>query len=241
MEIDMSDDDVPNPAKAKSYSGGRGKKERPTPEAKTEKPEAEMTAEERKKKAQEEAEKKRRQAILDAMKDYGFPLEDIEASNFIESYFNAQSTTIAGLGGRPTKYDPALCEWAIYLGTRGYSLSQIAFTFGVSRETLYDWGRNNPEFSDALARAREAAQNWWELIGQAALFSDRFQFGIWNKVVSTRFRKDYTDRKGLPYDPNEPETLMGPGEMLELDPRDLTEEQKKVLRIAIAKATKQES
>lgn len=195
--------------------------------------------EEKKKEEAQILEEARMKAILSAMQEQGFPVTDEAAVNFLQSYMEAHRQTVAARG-RPVKYDENLGDWAEFLGSKGLSLAQIAFTFGVNRDTLYDWARKYPEFSDSLSRARDAAQNWWEIVGQASLFSDRFQAGVWNKVVSTRFRRDYTDRKGLPYDPNEPETVMGPGEMLELDPRDLTEEQKKVLKIAIAKATKQE-
>lgn len=198
------------------------------------------TKAEREKEDQRQREAERRAKIIENMRVNGLPVTDEAAINFVESFYYAQDDVYQSFG-RPTKYDPKMDEWVVSLGAKGYSLAQIAFLFGVSRDTLYEWGRENGDFSYALTRAREAAQNWWEMIGQASLFSEKFQFGVWNKVVSTRFRKDYTDRKGLPYDPNEPETIMGPGEVLELDPRDLTEEQKKVLRIAIAKATKQES
>lgn len=234
MVVDMSEDEPNRPHEAQA--GGRpsdGKKGRGRPKEGPNK-------EELKKEASEETEKARREAMIKSMAEQGFPITDEAAINFIESYMNAYKETVAARG-RPTKYDEKLGSWAEFLGAKGMSLVQIAFIFGISKETLFDWARKYPDFSDSLARARDASQSWWEMIGQASLFSDRFQSSVWNKVVSTRFRRDYTDRKGLPYDPNEPETVMGPGEMLELDPRDLTEEQKKVLRIAIAKATKQET
>lgn len=37
---------------------------------------------------------------------------------------------------------------------RGYSVTALAGEIGVARETLYDWERNNPEFSDALKQSR---------------------------------------------------------------------------------------
>lgn len=229
----MSEDDMEKPAARPKPDGKKQKK-------KVEERREEQTTDKAKEEPKLTPEEKEMRELLASMQEQGFPITDESAVNFIQSYMKAFKKTVAARG-RPTKYDEHLGSWAEFLGGKGYSLTQIAFTFGVSRETLYDWARKYPDFSDALSRARDAAQNWWEMIGQASLFADRFQVGVWNKVVSTRFRKDYTDRKGLPYDPNEPETIMGPGEMLELDPRDLTEEQKKVLRIAIAKVTKQES
>lgn len=195
----------------------------------------------RQKKAREkkEAELSRRESIIQNLKDHGFPVTDEAALDFIEGYFNT-ATWIQDQLGRPNLYDERMDDWAVLLGARGYSLAQIAFIFGVSRDTLYEWGRKNRSFSDALARAREAAQNWWEVVGQSSLFATKFNSFVWNKIVSSRFRKDYTDRKGLPYNPTEPETIEAAAEVMQLDPRDLTEEQREILRIAIEAAKIQE-
>lgn len=182
----------------------------------------------------------RRQRIIEWMYQHGFPIHDPDMLESMVQYVDYKDR-FRSVMGRPTEYHPSLCKYAIEMGERGYSLKQIASVFSVTYSTLWNWGRAHPDFFEALARAREGAQAYWEMVGQAGIIGKGFNFPVWNKIVSSRFRSDYTDRKGLPYDPNEPETVMGPGEMLELDPRDLTEEQKKVLRIAIAKATKQET
>jgi transcriptional regulator with XRE-family HTH domain len=222
MEIDMSDnDDFLGPSTA---GKAKGKKTR------------EQTAKEQK--SSKEAE--RREHVIRMMKEQGFPISDDDIIDYMDSYYSSLELVQENVG-RPTKYFPELGEWAEWLGSKGYSLKQICAIFGVSHETLYTWAREYPEFSESLARARELAQSWWETIGQAALFNKSFNTFVWNKIISTRFRKDYTDRKGTPYDPNEPETIVETGDVLQLDPRDLTEEQKKVLRIAIAKAEQKES
>lgn len=198
------------------------------------------TKEQLAKEDKQKREAERRERVISLMKEQGFPVSDDDIIDYMDSYY-ATLETIHENVGRPTKYFPELGEWAEWLGSKGYSLKQICAIFGVSHETLYEWAKRNPEFSESLSRARELAQAWWETIGQAALFNKGFNTFVWNKIISTRFRRDYTDRKGVPYDPNEPETLVDSGDMLQLDPRDLTEEQKKVLRIAIAKAEKKES
>ena len=58
--------------------------------------------------------------------------------------------------GRPTKYDPKYCDEIIdYMG-QGYSKTAFAGHIGVSRETIYEWGRTHEEFSDATKRAEAA-------------------------------------------------------------------------------------
>src|SRR5690606_23308563 len=48
--------------------------------------------------------------------------------------------------GRPTKYDPAMCEQVIELGEAGKSKAQIARSLGVTRETIDIWAREHQEF-----------------------------------------------------------------------------------------------
>lgn len=208
-------------------------------QAKTGRPPVEKTKEDLEK---EEAAKRRaadREAILLSLQAAGFPITDEAISDALIMYFEAQREVNAEVG-RPTKYDPVLCEWFEWLGARGYSLKQIAVMMGLSVDTVYAWAKSFPEFSESLTRARNAAQAWYEVMGQAGLVSKNFNFPLWNKIVTNRFRADYTDRKGLPYNPNEPELIVETGDTVQLDPRDLTEEQRKVLRIAIAKAEEKE-
>ena len=72
--------------------------------------------------------------------------------------------------GRPTKYQP---EWmldkVLELGMNGASLAKIAFTLGITFETLKQWENKFPEFSDAIKMARLGSQVWFEEILQAAM------------------------------------------------------------------------
>jgi hypothetical protein len=100
-------------------------------------------------------------------------------------------------GGRPSVYDPAFCEQAIELGKLGKSLVQIACAFDVTRETIYAWMREKPEFSDAMTRAKAHSQAWWEEMGQAGLTMQGFNASLWAKNVSCRFREDYSEPKNV--------------------------------------------
>jgi hypothetical protein len=96
--------------------------------------------------------------------------------------------------GRPTDYDPGYCERAIELGRAGKSKAQIAADLDVARQTLDNWGAAHPEFLDALTRARDLAQAWWEDRGQHGLERPGFNASLWSKQVSCRFREDYTEK-----------------------------------------------
>lgn len=97
-------------------------------------------------------------------------------------------------GGRPTDYDPSLCDKVIELGKLGKSYTQIAVALDVAKKTLYNWSDEHPEFLHALERARECAQDWWENQGQLGLTADKFNAGVWNKSMSCRFPDDYMDK-----------------------------------------------
>lgn len=221
MEIDMAEDKDDDRVVGQRPGGKKKKAKRSTKEERT------------------QAELERRERVIVMMKEHGFPITDEAVIDYMERHLEALENVYANVG-RPSKYFQELDEWVIWLGNRGYSLKQIASMMGVSHETLYQWGRDFPSFSDALARAREGAQSWWETIGQAALFADRFNTFIWNKIVSNRFRQDYTDRKGLPYDPKAPDEVIVES-VLEIDPRLLTAKELEIVDRAIAKTKAQES
>lgn len=90
-------------------------------------------------------------------------------------------------GGRPTAYKPEYCDLiiehfdkepfttsfdeasgktfrsAILLPT----LTNFARSIGVARSTIYEWAKDNPEFSDAIKRAQELQE---EVLMQNGLF-----------------------------------------------------------------------
>lgn len=97
--------------------------------------------------------------------------------------------------GRPTSYRPEYCETVIELGKAGKSFAQMASHFDVARSTIDQWGEDNPDFSEALKRAKAHAQCWWEDNGQKGLLIPGFNAAVWKKSVESRFREDYTDRR----------------------------------------------
>lgn len=97
--------------------------------------------------------------------------------------------------GRPTTYKPEYCEAVIELGKEGKSRVQIACMLDVGRSSLDDWAEKNPEFSEALTRAKAEEQMWWENVAQKALYADKFQAAVWKKSMEARFRDTYTERK----------------------------------------------
>lgn len=100
--------------------------------------------------------------------------------------------------GRPTLYKPEYCAQVITLGKQGDSKAQMAAHFDVAISTLDEWAEANPEFHNAITRARVHAQAWWEQAGRNYMVMPQgggtFNAAVWTKSVSCRFPESYTDR-----------------------------------------------
>jgi len=64
--------------------------------------------------------------------------------------------------GRPTSYDPSMCEKVLPFMEQGYSTTALAGHLGVARSTVYLWMDQHPEFSDAVKEGMAASAIWWE-------------------------------------------------------------------------------
>ena len=100
-------------------------------------------------------------------------------------------------GGRPTKYKPEFCETVIAVGEEGGWLCEMAEACDVARSTMDEWAANYPEFSEALTRAKQKAQAWFEREGREGLKAERFNAPLWQKQMSARHREEYTERQQI--------------------------------------------
>lgn len=100
-------------------------------------------------------------------------------------------------GGRPSKYRPEFCELVIEVGSYGGWLSEMAEACDVSRNTMDTWAGAHPEFLEALTRAKQKAQAWFEIEGRKGLTADKFNSSLWSKQMSARHRDEYTERREL--------------------------------------------
>lgn len=100
-------------------------------------------------------------------------------------------------GGRPSDYKPEYCDQIVEWGAEGKSIVWMASRLDVVRDTIYEWARVHPEFSDALMRARHNCQAWWEDQGQAGLAMPGFNGSVWAKNMGSRFKDDWSDKSSL--------------------------------------------
>lgn len=97
--------------------------------------------------------------------------------------------------GAPSKYDPSFCDVVIEFGKQGKSVTYMAALLDVAKSTIYEWEKVYPEFSDALTRARQWAQVWWEDHGQIGMTADKFNAAVWSRSMAARFPDDWREVK----------------------------------------------
>lgn len=89
----------------------------------------------------------------------------------------------------PETYRPELIAELITLARNGWTPAEIANHWAVAVEELLTWRDAHPAFEAALARARDAAQAWWETKARVAMATrdNKFPAGAWAMVMRARF------------------------------------------------------
>jgi hypothetical protein len=110
-----------------------------------------------------------------------------------------QQVAVSRPVGRPTKYDPAICEKVIEYGKRGKSKAWMCAELGIYPQMMAEWVAAHPEFGEAIARAVTLSQHWWEDAGQNGMFmgTQNFQASIWNRAMGARFPDDWREKSTL--------------------------------------------
>lgn len=122
------------------------------------------------------------------------------------------------LRGRPTNYLPEYCQRVVELGREGKSVVQMACELDVHKDTLYEWVKVHPDFSDAFTRAKQWSQNWWENKGQSGLDASGFNASLWSRSMAARFPDDYTERQKRELTGKDGEPLFSRIEVVAVEP-----------------------
>jgi transposase len=113
-------------------------------------------------------------------------------------------------GGRPTKYKPEYCEAVIGYGRLGKSREWIAAELMVIPETLTNWGKEHPEFFDAITLAKQLELKWWEDAGQDNLTESGFSSSAWSRSMAARFPQKWREKSQVDHGvSNELAALLG--------------------------------
>lgn len=99
-------------------------------------------------------------------------------------------------GGRPTKYDPSMCETVIEVmaGENGHQQGglkvHVAAELGICEDTLYRWIKRYPEFSEAIKIGTTMSKAWW--VDKVRKFvhnprGETFNLGGWQWIMMNCF------------------------------------------------------
>ena len=97
--------------------------------------------------------------------------------------------------GQPTKYRKEFCQIIMDIGTDGGWMCEMAEACDVHRNTFDNWAEDHPEFLEALTRAKQKAQAWFEITGRTGMTADRFNSSLWQKQMSARHPIEYTENR----------------------------------------------
>ena len=95
--------------------------------------------------------------------------------------------------GRPTKYDPSMCEIVVTLMAEGASRVEVCAELGICYETFQTYQEDHPEFSEAVKKGVQLCQAWWEREGRTNLKNKDFSYTGWYMNMKNRFK--WTDRQ----------------------------------------------
>lgn len=74
--------------------------------------------------------------------------------------------------GRPTDYRAEYCERIVAHMSEGASITSFAAEIDVARSTINEWMSKQPEFSEAVKKAKAKCAAWWELRGRKLATGD---------------------------------------------------------------------
>jgi hypothetical protein len=96
---------------------------------------------------------------------------------------------------RPSKYDEKYCEMLIEHMAEGYSFESFGGIIEVNEDTLYEWVKVHPKFSDSKSIGTQKSMVWWEKIGRQGMINEIpfFNDRIWRLNMINRFRSKWSD------------------------------------------------
>ncbi len=99
--------------------------------------------------------------------------------------------------GRPTKYDPAMCDVVVAWGLLGKSRTWMAAEMMVVRDTIDNWAKEHPEFLGALTLAKHLEQQYWEDKGDKLITTAGFAQNCWARNMAARFPQEWREKLAL--------------------------------------------
>lgn len=99
--------------------------------------------------------------------------------------------------GRPTDYREEYCEQVMQWGREGKSRAWMCSELDIARSTLQEWEKAHEEFKDALQRAKDHEQRFWEDLGGSYIKDRNFNAQIWIRSMAARFPGEWRENKKI--------------------------------------------
>ena len=96
--------------------------------------------------------------------------------------------------GRPTKYKPEYCELVVEYMAKGFSLEAFAGHVDVNSDTVHEWKKVHPDFSDAVTRGVAKCREFWEELGIQGLWNISTGGGVSRSMNSTMWTFNMKNR-----------------------------------------------
>src|SRR5689334_9127619 len=93
---------------------------------------------------------------------------------------------------RPSLYKPTYSAKVLTLMKKGASKFEVAAELVIHRDTLNEWAKKYPEFSDAIKKGEILSQAWWERQAREGLNNRLFNTALWYINMKNRFK--WSDR-----------------------------------------------
>lgn len=94
--------------------------------------------------------------------------------------------------GRPTKYREEYGPQLVEHMKQGFSFESFSAVIKVNPDTLYEWAKVHPIFSEHKKEAFAACQYHWEKIGMEGMYmgtkENPFQSAMWIFSMKARFK-----------------------------------------------------
>lgn len=90
--------------------------------------------------------------------------------------------------GRPSKYKPEFCQVMIDEMKEGAAIEEVALELDIHKDTLYEWCKVYPDFSDAKKKGVALSEGWWMREGRKNLHSGTFSATLWYMNMKNRHK-----------------------------------------------------
>jgi transposase len=99
--------------------------------------------------------------------------------------------------GRPTKYDPAMCDDVVNTMRGGGTKLEVCAELGIVYDTFLEWQRIHPEFFEAVKQGTGLSEAFWTRLGQAGATGSNPNANATFWIFNMKNRFDWSDKRDI--------------------------------------------